>query len=517
MKNIKYNKRILVGILSLIIASLSFVSDNIIFNTISIEIKHYMHWKIIYIMVIMIIGQLIYKLMVNLKDNREVKMSFYFSLICLGILAVFLIMVYPGIWLWDNMEMLSLATEMNMSSWHGYYMQCFFVLSLMLIPFPVGINIVQIVIISAVMGRIFYIISSNIKNKRLSYILIIFLILPANLYWSLMAYRTAFFGFFFSLAILEFINFWRTEDINLFYAIILYGFVWNIRSEGYSLLLFIPIIAYKFIRYKKLKKGLIFIIGTFFFALAVTKPINSDRAYLATAIMNPLGNMMQYDLNSDHLESDLSKIDKVFSVDIMKNSVASPLSTSVEGSAWSKEGIWDNIYCSDYDWKNMLEAYANLVYFNPLLFIKLRAKTMLSSITLNKNNVGTIASLINGSESKFGFSSYIGSKPISEDVRQIIRKIIGFEYGGNAICNLGIVLGSAIIPMLMVFLLLVYSIIKKCPEMLCVSLVTLTTIFIVYISAPAANPMYYYSIYNSMFLILFVFIVKLIDKLLQYN
>ena len=61
------------------------------------------------------------------------------------------------------------------------------------------------------------------------------------------------------------------------------------------------------------------------------------------------------ELSSDNLQRDLGNIDKVFSVDTLKNSEASPISASVEGAAWFKEGFWDNIYCSQEDWNNMLK------------------------------------------------------------------------------------------------------------------------------------------------------------------
>ena len=152
--------------LSIVFAMISFFTDNIIFDKIQIQRQHYLTLKLIYVILIVCIGQLICKLVYAIKRSESVRTAVKFAGICFGILMVFLFLTYPGIWLWDNMEMLNMASTMKLSGWHGYYMQCFFVFALMAIPFPVGVNICQIIIIASVMGRIFYIVSGWIKNKK---------------------------------------------------------------------------------------------------------------------------------------------------------------------------------------------------------------------------------------------------------------------------------------------------------------------------------------------------------------
>lgn len=503
-KMLKERINIKILCLSIVFAMISFFTDNIIFDKIQIQRQHYLTLKLIYVILIVCIGQLICKLVYAIKRSESVRTAVKFAGICFGILMVFLFLTYPGIWLWDNMEMLSMASTMKLSGWHGYYMQCFFVFALMAIPFPVGVNICQIIIIASVMGRIFYIVSGWIKNKKKAYLLILFLLLPANLYWSLMAYRTAFFGFFYGLAVLEFINLWKNKDCNLIYFVLLYGFIWNIRSEGYGLLLFIPLIAFKLFHSEQKKNAVTFLIGSLIMAGVVSMPIPSDRNYLASAIMNPLECMMKSELSSDNLQRDLGNIDKVFSVDTLKNSEASPISASVEGAAWFKEGFWDNIYCSQEDWNNMLKAYCNLVYFNPQLFLKFRAETMLASINYNKSTINEIESLVNGAEGQFGFDSFNGTKPINEGMRQFVQKLIGYEWGESFVYKVGIILGSAIVPLAMVFVLFVYGVYCRRKELWLSSIVVFATIFIVFLTAPAANSMYYYSLYNSMYLLLVI-------------
>ena len=96
--------------LSIVFAMISFFTDNIIFDKIQIQRQHYLTLKLIYVILIVCIGQLICKLVYAIKRSESVRTAVKFAGICFGILMVFLFLTYPGIWLWDNMEMLNMAS-----------------------------------------------------------------------------------------------------------------------------------------------------------------------------------------------------------------------------------------------------------------------------------------------------------------------------------------------------------------------------------------------------------------------
>lgn len=507
----KYKLNIYPFVISFMLACISFLSDNIFFKKEYIDSEKYITYKIIYFLLIIIIGQLIYRLITILPQNLNLKKTLLFAVMCVVILTFFLILLYPGIWGWDNMEMLNLASTMNMSGWHGFYMQCFFVFSLMLIPLPVGIVIVQIIIIATIMSRIYYILLSDLHYKKAAMLLLIFLILPGNLYRILLPYRTAFFGFLCSLAIIEFIHFWHKKNTNIYYLMLLYGFIWNIRSEGFVLLLFVPIIAYKIFKYINAKKAILFLCGSFIVVKIVSLPLPHDRIYIASAFMNPLQCMMKCELYSDNLQRDLLNINKVFNVEILQKSDASALAANMEGSAWTQDEFWDNIYCSEEDWQNMIKSYCNLVYFNPLLFLKFRLHTLYESLKVSGIAIGEINAIISDAAGQFNFATFNGSKPFSEGLRQITAKILRLDFG-NTLPSIGNILGNSIIPIIILFLLLFYSIFRKRGDLLLVCIVITMLISIVFITAPASNPMYYFSLYNSMYMLLFIYVIKSYDN-----
>ena len=98
-------------------------------------------------------------------------------------------------------------------------------------------------------------------------------------------------------------------------------------------------------------------------------------------------------------------------------------------------------------------------------------------------------------------------------MRQFVKKLIGYEWGGSFVYKVGIILGSAIVPLAMVFILFVYGVYCRRKELWLSSIVVFATVFIVFLTAPAANSMYYYSLYNSMYLLLIVWGITKMDEL----
>ena len=83
--------------LSIVFAMISFFTDNIIFDKIQIQRQHYLTLKLIYVILIVCIGQLICKLVYAIKRSESVRTAVKFAGICFGILMVFLFLTYPGI------------------------------------------------------------------------------------------------------------------------------------------------------------------------------------------------------------------------------------------------------------------------------------------------------------------------------------------------------------------------------------------------------------------------------------
>lgn len=495
-------------VISVIVASISLLTDRLIFDFYSFEKSRYIKLKVIYFVIVIILGQLLKALLSLARQNKTVLKAVKVTGVCILFCTACLIIVYPGIWIWDNCEMLRGASCLALGGWHGYYMEHFFAFSLMLLPFPAGIIILQIIFIAAIIGREFYLIYSVVENKKLSYIILATVLLPTSLFWILSPYRTAVFGFLVGLETLEFLlmkKAYNGEWNTLIYYAILYSFTWSFRSEGYVLLLFIPIIAY-FISKINWKKGAFYLIFSLALVLIVKAPIKSNRAYLTMSLMNPMELMMRHNLNSDDINRDLSSIDKVFSVLAMKSSASTVYAVNGPESAVNKEGFLDNIYCSKEEWNEMLKAYANVIFFNPQLFLKLRWGTFVPGITSSKGAIDTIENCVSGVMERFMFDSFPLTSPISEDMRQSFGRMLG---------RMGSICGTAVIPACILLCGFVLGIGGGQKELWGSVMVQFLMLAVVFIAEPASNSAYFYPFYNTAYLLLVFGLINMADYLIN--
>ena len=65
---------------------------------------------------------------------------------------VVLLIVWPGIWGNDDLAVLSLARTLQPNSWQHFLTSGAFILSLMFVPMPGGVVLVQNLLISAIVG-----------------------------------------------------------------------------------------------------------------------------------------------------------------------------------------------------------------------------------------------------------------------------------------------------------------------------------------------------------------------------
>lgn len=498
-----------------IMVGVSFITDRFIFRFEEfdkISYQNYYICKVVYTLLLLSAAISMDLFKKKMANSLILKKTLIFGVLFVGIMLIFLLLSWPGIWVWDNREMVKMVSTMNISGWHGLYNHYLFAISLMLFPFPTGINIVQILILGIIASRIFFLVAVNLKTENLAFLSILFFLLPANVYWGLCAYRTVFFGYLVGLAIFEYIYFLKGNDVKnskIVYLASLIGAIWCIRTEGYAILILSIFICIKLLKNLKLRQTLIYLIcflGTF---CIVKTPLENDKGYIATAVLNPLQCMMKYELYSDNLERDLNNIDVIFDVETMKKSEASPLAVNGEGSAYRTAHFLDNIYESQDKFVEMIKSYGNLIWFNQPLFLKLRGITYLYSAFPNFT-VHDIEDFDQKNGSTFEFDSFPLTKPILGDKReQIVNDILLVDS------KISIVMNNLVFPCILVVALLIYGIYEKKAEYWTSALILMIMGGMVFLTAPASNFMYYYSIYYSMYLFLVYKGIRGVDYLIN--
>ena len=130
----------------------------------------------------------------------KVKQEIIISLIYLFIIAVLLILVWPGTWSSDDISVLRNAESYVLTPWQHFFSGLFQILCLQTIPIPSGVIIIQIIIASLIVG---YCISniSNLygKNKKqvriLQIVLGLILLLPPLVLYILSGFRMGMYSY----------------------------------------------------------------------------------------------------------------------------------------------------------------------------------------------------------------------------------------------------------------------------------------------------------------------------------
>lgn len=190
--------------------------------------------------------------------------------VCIFINFVWIILTYPGTWKWDDMFILYNVSENKFYFWQHWLSSFYYMLCLQFIPIPVGVVIIQNIIISIIMANIFTELKLRYKS-RLSFLFILLLFIPSiienNLYpirSSICAYIELYIIFQlilnnkkFSKLKLYFITFiasilaaWRPENLLWCIAIpMIMILLKTINIKSFSALLLISFISFLGINY----------------------------------------------------------------------------------------------------------------------------------------------------------------------------------------------------------------------------------------------------------------------------
>jgi len=138
--------------------AISFFTDKFIFEYVTWDLSNFTQMaktvitygcKAVFLVVLVLFWHGIFWLL-RKADRRFVK----FTLIYFGINLLLLLLVWPGIWRMDEFGILSNAVRLQPVFWQNYLTSLFYVFSLMLLPFPSGVIIVQMAVCSLVVGYI---------------------------------------------------------------------------------------------------------------------------------------------------------------------------------------------------------------------------------------------------------------------------------------------------------------------------------------------------------------------------
>jgi hypothetical protein len=488
--------------------------------------------NITFTIIIYIVSILVLSFIEKVK-NKEV---FYInwlkhSTIYLFGMLVFLFVLWPGHFVWDEFLLIDAAKTFDINVWHSYLTIMFMSYSLMLIPFVVGIIIIQLVLISIIFGFLQSNIIQTFKNKYANIITYFVFFLPAVIINNFYPLRLTLYSYVLLLlfTILIFDNINKTKitfsKFILLYFLSAIAILW--RSEGIIYIFLIPIFI--FISYWKqinIKKifllFVIFIITNFSYngiLNSIPRIKNYNEKYGLTIYVNPLSIMVQQDLKGKNIKQDLENIDKVFNLDLLKK-----YPSYLEIPSYWKNDFVRTEYLKNI--KDFKKSYINIILNNPKSFIEARYKTFIASSGLDSKYLAASSGLayyIYEIEHKSAvkvksIEDFLDSnkltRPINFDLKAKLESIlIGHNISDNSSFEVVKIIFWNFIPIIIaLFILMIERIIKKDYLISIICLSFLIRVALIFLTSPASYFMYFLPEYIIGLVILIIFFLKIFNE-----
>lgn len=421
-------------------------------------------------------------------DRRFVK----YTMIYFCINLVLLLLVWPGIWRMDEFGILNSALKLLPVFWQNYLTSLFYVFSLMLIPVPSGVIIVQCALISLMAGYIInFFIRKFGKAGILAFVLCLFFpVLDSNLY----PMRMSLYGF---MELFLLVLIWeKRKNWSLICTLAALVTVW--RTEAvYYFILFPLLLVILFMKELGRKRLLKIICGYLVCALCLFVPqtagdkLTSGNQYDLTSVVLPLVPLVNEAYGRADCIEQLEAIDQVINVEI-----------AVAGAREGKSGI--SLFWSEPDFQRTYtdsqygefkSAYYELILKFPKTFLAERWDCFVHSTDLLQNTTELFCA--RGVANYDTFRSYAGTKPLNDELRSTVVKILEWrqpdDYESKR-AGYGVVY-TAMIPMGIILAVWAVCLLRRKWRGFFLLSLPLVKVPLVFLTAPSRLFMYYYSLY----------------------
>lgn len=454
---------------------------------------------------------------VKCADRRFLKVAGGYMLL----MMVLLILTWPGIWRMDEFGLLSSSVNLFPHFWQNYITSVFYILALMLLPFPAGVVIVQCACVSLIAARLFCLCEREHGTKKMTWILLVpflmFPVLDSNLY----PLRMSLYAFLEVLLIGELFFLTKrlmkghAQDNNInnngywFYMTLLAAVVTVWRTEAIYYLAAYPVILLVIGKGRRFIKQ-IFVYIILFVILFVPQKIGerltSGQQYELTGVVLPLVPLVE----AAHENADAQDLELLQIIDRVVN-----VEVTLQGAKEGKSGI--NLFWGEAEFQRTYTAqefaefkaaYYQLIIKYPLIFLSERWNTFCDSSDLLENTTQLFTR--DNVPNYETFREYPLSRPINDDLRTGVIKIL--ELRSNDGYDIKLKITDAVYSVIpAVIILIITSVIllsKKRWTNLLLLLTVLLKVPLVFLTAPSRLFMYYYSVYLFGYCVLFYIIYR---------
>ena len=304
------------------------------------------------------------------RETPKVKNEIIISGIYFLILAILLIMVWPGTWAADDIQIVTNASYLILTPWQHFFSGMFQILCLQTIPIPSGVVIMQILIASFIVG---YCISNiaNLYGKNKKQIIILELILglitlaPPLLIYILSGFRMGMYSYLELLLITKILILYKENKEITFIEIFKISLVTIIiscwRTEGiyypFFILMIYLVLGNRVIRKKTAIIAFFIVMIINVSIIKINNSMIGNNNYSLTATMEPVVALLRHSDESDKKE--IEAINKIMDVEYI---IENPEDTG-ELCFW-EVGVVENEYTKE-EYANYFKAYLKLAIKYP--------------------------------------------------------------------------------------------------------------------------------------------------------
>lgn len=475
---------------------------------------------IIKLVFLVVLWQVMFLMMHKYKINLQYRSYIHFSLIYFIISFIILILVWPGNWQCDDLDILEYVSNFRILPWQSCLMSYFYYMALFIFPSPIFVIIYQLIIISLIVGYTVYALNFTINKSKLSLILYIPFLLPPVIIQNYFPLRATLFSYLVIFLIVR-VNFllWIKCKITIkeiLFISIITSLVANIRGEGIIFLFFIPLIL--FIGLKKtasIKYRFYYLLFIFlsFFVLSIPQYIYSSKyqrsLYTLTTVIQPFSYLLMNDIEHGNYDN-LNEIN-----DVIDTTYSYPYLLQV---FWMN-ALVKNSY-QDNGNKLIFKTYKNLIIKYPISFLKERYFNMTNQ--MHPFFFQIVGDRVSIQERHRIYRDVLKMRPLPKVsdyyfdryynlfFKNSISDYINFNLRIYFISKISFsnkfidkIIFNYHIPLFLLLLLTIFSFEKR-KSILFLSFTSIWTLFlVVFLSAPESRFMYFFSIYLSCYLFSF--------------
>lgn len=463
-------------------------------------------YKSMYLILLIIVWNYISKLYIKIKEKDiEARTFIKYFLPYWIIMIIFLAITWPGVWRWDEFTILDNSLGLGVYAWQHYLTSIIYTISLMIIPLPAGIVLVQITIISVIIGYVVSKFSMMIKIDKLTYLLyvpfILFPVIDQNLYpLRISIYSYLELLFWCKIAFLYY-DIEEASKKNILFMAFISALLISWRSEGIILIIFLPI-SFCILFYKKYRNNekILYIVVTILASIILITPQNyfmgsSDKTrYSITAYVESLDDLIKVEKKLNPDSNLLKSMEKAIYVNKFLEY------ESGEVAFWSG-GVKENV--NEENAQELKKDYFNLVIKYPKEFFSERIRTFIRSCGLNSSgsnqlwNSSELFDSNSNSTYRLFREDFKYNKPVNKNIRKYLINILEGrsikDYNKTTI--LYPIMYNLIIPITLILINFIVGIFKRKVLSICISCCMLCQFLTIFLAAPGSYFMYYFPHY----------------------